>query len=114
MYWGVSSKLSMSSNSFGNSVLMSLTERIRSAGVGAGAGAGAVAGDGTPLAFSDFEMSAKSCAISFKTTRSWSILCKTSSTDGFFSLITQPTQTIICAQLPLLFCPSTSQNAKIT
>jgi len=93
MYFPVSSKNSMLSSSVGKTVLKSATVRIRVAGgVGAaGAGAGATA----PVAFRFFEISVKSCEISFRTMRSWSIRCASSSAVGFFSLMQSPAYTTL-------------------
>jgi len=93
MYSSWSSKNSISSNSFGNSALTSLVEPsscLVGAGIDVCAGAVTGAGEGALAVFSAFEMSAKSFEMSFKTTRSWSIFCITSSTDCFFSLIASP------------------------
>jgi len=96
MYFPVSSKNSMLSSSVGKTVLKSATVRVPD-GVGAGGvGAGGVgAGAATPVAFRFFEISVKSCEISFRTMRSWSIRCASSSAVGFFSLMQSPAYTTL-------------------
>jgi len=83
MYFPVSSKNSMLSSSVGKTVLKSAIVRVPG-GVGA---AGVSAGAAAPADFRFFEISVKSCEISFRTMRSWSIRCASSSAVGFFSLM---------------------------
>jgi len=109
MYFPVSSKNSMLSNSGGKTVLKSATVRVP-----AGAGAGGVgAGAETPADFKLFEMSVKSCEISFKIVRSWSIRCASSSTVGFFSLMQSPAYTILWYRASIFVLSLTHLSQKI-
>ena len=111
MYSPVSSKNSILSSSFGNAVLTSATVRTRAVGEAGVAGAGAGA---TALAsFNCLEMSVKSSEICFKTMRSWSIRCVSSSWVGFFSLIQSPAYTTSWYGASIFVLSSTHRYEKI-
>ncbi len=87
-YSPLSSKKSISSSSLGKSVFTAVT--VPAPPLVAGGLDVAVTEGVTPAAFNAFEMSVRSLAMSFKTTRTSSILWVISSSDDFFSLIASP------------------------